>query len=305
MYKEIICPIDSSKDSENALHHAVDVAKQSSANLHIIHVVPSFVGSMEDAMSKEAEAIFEQQDAAALAKGEALLKQAKDYALSQGVNASTEAIGPLIVDPTEIIVQKAKERNVDLIVMATHNRHGISRALVGSVTEGVLKEGIAPVLVSKGTSSSGARKHHRILVPIDGSDSSRQALSLAAKLASSLGGDSPTVVVFHVIEVTTLMQLGFAREGTESTRQHAQKLVDESVAALKAAGIQDVLGKLGTSHHASEALIEESEGYDIVVMGSRGLRPLHRLKNLHHIGSVTQALIRGAQIPVLATAPPS
>lgn len=52
-------------------------------------------------------------------------------------------------DPRAAINETAKELGVDLIVMATHGRHGISRVLLGSVTESVVRTAPCPVLAVK------------------------------------------------------------------------------------------------------------------------------------------------------------
>jgi nucleotide-binding universal stress UspA family protein len=50
-------------------------------------------------------------------------------------------------DPAQAIIDEAREEAADVIVMATHSRRGLRRALFGSTTEAVIKSGIAPVLV--------------------------------------------------------------------------------------------------------------------------------------------------------------
>lgn len=49
-----------------------------------------------------------------------------------------------------MIISAAKEKKVDLIVMGSHGRSGISRLLMGSVTERVIGHAVCPVLVVKG-----------------------------------------------------------------------------------------------------------------------------------------------------------
>lgn len=49
--------------------------------------------------------------------------------------------------PSEIIIESAREHDADVIVMATHSRGGLARALFGSTTEKVVRSGVAPVLI--------------------------------------------------------------------------------------------------------------------------------------------------------------
>ena len=65
--------------------------------------------------------------------------------LPEGSNV--EVVAEISEHPDRAIVAAARERAVDLIVMATHSRGPLARALFGSVTEGVVRSGVAPVLV--------------------------------------------------------------------------------------------------------------------------------------------------------------
>lgn len=61
--------------------------------------------------------------------------------------SNVEVVAEISEHPDRIIVAAARERDVDLIVMATHSRGPVARALFGSVTEQVVRSGVAPVLV--------------------------------------------------------------------------------------------------------------------------------------------------------------
>jgi nucleotide-binding universal stress UspA family protein len=63
-------------------------------------------------------------------------------------NGSKVEVQSVIADhPEKAIIEAARERGVDVIVMATHSRGPLARALFGSVTEQVVRSGVAPVLV--------------------------------------------------------------------------------------------------------------------------------------------------------------
>ena len=65
--------------------------------------------------------------------------------LPKGTKAHVEA--HVADDAAKMIVERAREEDVDVIVMATHSRKGISHLLFGSTTEQVVRSGVAPVLV--------------------------------------------------------------------------------------------------------------------------------------------------------------
>ena len=140
--KNILLPIDLGEGCEAALDYAVEIACAFGARLHLLHVVgmPSmgvpemgvaYASTMIDGMMTD--------DLHAL---ERLIER------HRGECAIAE---PLIKsgDAREAINETAKELGIDLIVMATHQRHGISRVLLGSVTESVVRTAPCPVLTVK------------------------------------------------------------------------------------------------------------------------------------------------------------
>src|ERR1700730_11076922 len=78
--------------------------------------------------------------------------------------------------PAQAIVDVAREREADLIVMASHQRHGLSRWLRGSVTEDVLARTHTPLLMIPGEGAPRFGPRRRILVPLDGSPTGEAAL---------------------------------------------------------------------------------------------------------------------------------
>ncbi len=87
-------------------------------------------------------------------KGQAIERRRaslEDYLSELGTRlpqASKVEVKAIIADhPERQIIEEARERGVDVIVMATHSRGPIARALFGSVTEQVVRSGVAPVLV--------------------------------------------------------------------------------------------------------------------------------------------------------------
>src|SRR3984893_13598905 len=78
--------------------------------------------------------------------------------------------------PAQAIVDVVREREADLIVMASHQRHGLNRWLRGSVTEDVLARTTAPLLMIPGAGAPLFGSRRRIVVPLDGSPTGEAAL---------------------------------------------------------------------------------------------------------------------------------
>src|SRR5438445_9273715 len=78
--------------------------------------------------------------------------------------------------PARAIVGVARAEHADLIVMASHQRHGFNRWLHGSVTEDVLQNTSTPLLVVPAKSVQSSGRTLRVLVPLDGSPAGEAAL---------------------------------------------------------------------------------------------------------------------------------
>ena len=86
-------------------------------------------------------------------------------------------------EPPEVIAETAREKGVDLIAMGTHGRRGIKRFIMGSVTSGVIGHASCDVLVVKKPCTQCTGEFASILLPFDGSEFSKKALSHAYALA--------------------------------------------------------------------------------------------------------------------------
>ena len=134
--KRILVPIDFSETSKAALRYGVELARALGSQLYLLNV-PS-------QKSEAAEAEF------SIGPFESMR------------NAAHDRLGPLLSEremrelrpecamrlctPSEEIVQHAAEHEIDLIVMGTHGRDGIARAMLGSVAETVVRRATCPVL---------------------------------------------------------------------------------------------------------------------------------------------------------------
>ncbi|HEY4696744.1 MAG TPA: universal stress protein [Gallionella sp.] len=143
MYQRILVPIDGSATSERALQEAIKLAA-GKARLRLVYVI-------EEAYPLDAEG-FAFIDYAALQEavrktGERALAQAAEKARNSGVTAQTallEANGERVAS---VIDGEALNWPADLIVIGTHGRSGLSRLLLGSVAEDVVRGASVPVLL--------------------------------------------------------------------------------------------------------------------------------------------------------------
>ena len=140
----ILLPTDGSESSKKAMAYALYLAKQCSAKVVGLHVT----GHRWE-RRKERGSIGEEPDVVQKIRREEeaeegrILQEIVDGAAQIGVAVETRtATG----SPSEEIVRLAKERLVDLIIMGTHGRTGISHFFLGSVAEKVVRWAPCPVL---------------------------------------------------------------------------------------------------------------------------------------------------------------
>jgi nucleotide-binding universal stress UspA family protein len=141
MYHRILVPIDHSTTAKRGLQEAITLAKAFDASLVLLHVV-EFVPVMIDLSGA---VVLEQLGTEMRAAGQRLLQQAHEAARSAGLASETHLEDSAAARVCDVIVQQARDRRCDLIVMGTHGRRGVGHALLGSDAERVLR--LAPCAV--------------------------------------------------------------------------------------------------------------------------------------------------------------
>ncbi|MFB6197729.1 MAG: universal stress protein [Halobacteriaceae archaeon] len=140
MAKHVVVPVDGSEQSDEAVRYVAD--EYPGAEVTLIHVIdPIEAGySAQATVPGYSEEWYEQSEEAA----EDLFEEARQEFESQSVDTVTE-----LGRPARTIVEYAEDEDhdVDLIVMGSHGRSGVSRVLLGSVAETVVRRSPVPVLV--------------------------------------------------------------------------------------------------------------------------------------------------------------
>lgn len=143
--KKILWPTDYSDLSLHAARYAQGLCKQFGATLHVIHVVPPPLGPDVALMvgPDVCAAVSEREIASAAREGiEKLLREQIDAAIPRVVHA-------FVGNPWSAICAYAKKNAIDLIVIGTHGRTGISHAVIGSTAERIVRHAPCPVLTVK------------------------------------------------------------------------------------------------------------------------------------------------------------
>ncbi len=141
--------------------------------------------------------------------------------------------------------------------------------------------------------------YERILVPVDGSETSKRGLSEACRLSKRTGG---RLKVLHVLDehylVNNYVGVVCTPELFEAMRRGGERILDEAAAAARDSGVpvEAVLRQSG-GRRVSDAIIDEAKAWpaDLVVMGTHGRRGLSHLA----LGSDAELVVRESPVPVL------
>ncbi|MCC2640078.1 MAG: putative Universal stress protein [Nitrospira sp.] len=200
--------------------------------------------------------------------------------------------------PSQAIQVVAETINADLLLLGTHGRTGLDHVLIGSTAERVVRMAPCPVLTVKaGKDDASFRKIgpiKRIVVPVDLSQCSFDALEYAARFAAHTGA---SITILHVMEPVAYgldFSLTLAMEW-KYHRKHLEERLKVLSACLTAHGVRaDHALQPGLPADSITAYVTE-HGYDLMIMGTHGRRGLSHIL----VGSIAGAMLRHAPCPVL------
>lgn len=151
MYQRILVPVDGSETSHAGLLEAIRVAKLTGARLCLLHAVDDmpFVMSADGYGAVSADLLKLVREA-----GEGLLAAAHAEVVAAGIDADTVLQDSLSGRLCDLVAQQARQWHADLIVLGTHGRRGIGRALLGSDAEQILRHAPVSVLLVRAPAGS-------------------------------------------------------------------------------------------------------------------------------------------------------
>lgn len=138
--KKMLCPVDYSVCSSEAMKYAAHIACGEEAKLYLMHVIDirgfGHESPLDFEMPKPSPETIER-----------IRKELQEDLVHErdGKKVQVEAI-VVVGKPVEEILKAAKEKAVDMIVMGTHGRTGLPHVIIGSVAENVVRKAPCPVL---------------------------------------------------------------------------------------------------------------------------------------------------------------
>jgi nucleotide-binding universal stress UspA family protein len=142
MFKRILVPTDGSDLSDKAIAAAIDLARTLNASvIGMTTLEPYSYSNLSEYRPETLDDYEARMDQA----GAERLGRVADAAARAGVSVETVSVKSF--SPYEAIIDTAKDKNCDLIVMASHGRRGLNAVLLGSETQKVLTHSSIPVMV--------------------------------------------------------------------------------------------------------------------------------------------------------------
>jgi nucleotide-binding universal stress UspA family protein len=287
---KILCAYDFSDASTEALEQAKAEAKSTGGTLALAHVMP---------LLYEAEPFFSQfkQDAA-------LDSTAAEAETRGAINDKVRAVlgeqaAEVFVDrgvPYAEIIRRAEAWGAELIVVGSHGRGGIARALLGSVAERVVRHAHVSVLVARPIRKSGV-----VLVATDLSEASLPVVEAAARAAERRNAR---------LVVVTALDWSYAAWGSiagapfgatpvvppPETQMEVRSAMRETMTReLERVGAKGEAQVIDGSPASAIAEQAETLGAELVVVGTHGRTGFTRLA----LGSVAERVVRAAACSVL------
>lgn len=291
--ENILLARDFSTSSQRAIGYAIDLAARMDATLHVMHAN----------VLREDPFDTTEEPATTLDKLREHLKQTTEAHVQStrydpgSVRRKHVLRRDMAAAPA--ILQYADEQDIDIIVMGTHGRRGLRRLLLGSVAEEVIRKASCAVLTVGRQEVKGLEKStiERILVPIDFSEHSREALRTAGELAALY---EARLDLTHIVEETlhptfygtTVRSIYDAQPAIEEkTIEHLEQFYQETE------GMDGEVEFHAEPGRAPEAIAEAAQGReaDLIVIATHGRTGMERFL----VGSVTEKVVRRTPCPVL------
>ncbi len=307
MYSKVIVPLDGSELSEQALPYAQLVARSLSAPIELVQAFdilsPGLLGPRHQRAVEQLQRGAQERALASLDP------------VRQRLEAAGHAVGVATQRgaAADTIVAQASADPTALVVMCTHGRGGISRWVMGSVTDKVLHTMPNPMLIVRATVTGPAAPEaslRSVVVPLDGSALSELALPHAVSVAAALSARitvlrvTPTPGYYRQQLTAATLEMGAIPNFDPASPEELTAEDAESAAMYLA----DVSNRMAIDHahgvvaehvahdNIAQSIIEQANVQpSLVVMTTHGRSGVGRMV----MGSITDRVIRYSNTPVL------
>lgn len=299
MIKRILFATDFSRWAKRAEDYACSLACSWRASLTVLSVAEFMPGLNPD------YPVNQQYLAELLKQASSQLVDLKGRAERRGIAVTTRMATGI---PSEEVITAARAEDSDLIVVGTKGKTGLEHVLLGSTAERVIRGAPCPVLTVRTEPADTDQGEdtmsrpvtlERVLVPVDFSDCSLDALEYAVVVAQQA---EASLMLLHVLEPVSYgldFTLGHIRT-REQLRESWTKRLEELASSHQQSHVQIKFGLRGGLPVDSILDSAQTLPCDLIVMGTHGRRGISHAFS----GSVAEAVLRKARCPVLTVRSP-
>lgn len=314
MYRVVMVPTDGSDWSRHAIPLGLAVAIPAKATIHLVSVldaaftapiygVPIATGGLTSGALLEPDAIPEVWDARREAQRGALREFADRLAAESGVMVTASLEDG---DVADALRRYAESHDVDIVVMATHGRGALARAVLGSVADALVHSSPCPVLLARPHGNLPreweAASIAHVLVPLDGTAESDTIVPWVADLSAVTGARCTLMYVSHpeilsgIAAPDALLDQVAAQRSEDAEQAHLERMAE-----LFRARAGNVSTKLLHVRAPADAIIEYAgtHAVDLIAMATHARRGLARLM----LGSTASTLLNKTRLPMLLARP--
>lgn len=289
--KQILAATDFSPAGDLASERAALLAQQHDATLHLLHVLPTISWAMFGRALVEHPLITEKH--LYQAARERLVNLGTAYQERYGITVQVHVD---IGRPYQRIADYVATHAIDLSVLGPHAENLARDLFVGSTARKFLHKGTHPALIAQSPATGAYR---RVLVAVDFSESSQQAVELAAAIAP----DAP-LHVLHIYDVMFEGKMRYAgveqeviQKYRDAAGEEAWRMMHEFISELPQ---RERVVPAVQHGQPARAILDEAQALqaDLIVMGKRGGFELDTL----FLGSVTESILHGIDRDLLLAA---
>ena len=293
----VLLATDGSLESTRAARMAAELSKNLGSELHVVYVEPlPNPYAVPETLTYDPEY---RDKIRKIAEREAREKLDEKVEKIREVGGEVAEAHARIGRPDVEIVGLAEELEAGLVVLGSRGLGSLKRAMMGSISDSVVRHAHGPVLVVRGNRRERDYLPGRILLATDGSEEAASATRAAVEIANATG--SELHIIFALFTDETLpYPHPYARErweaSVERAKHDARDFVDEQAKRIEAEGgtVKEAHLAFGTPDQEIVKLGEELDT-GLIVVGSRGLGGIRRAL----MGSVSGSVVRHAHGPVL------
>jgi nucleotide-binding universal stress UspA family protein len=302
MVERIMLPLDGSELAERAIHYVRDLAAQLEAEVYLLHACPP-----------EHKQYLRMHQMYLDDLAEEIKRRIKlDWQPAGDPAVSTDVI---LDEPVNAIFEYIKQKSISIVALTDHASSGMRAWAMGSVADKVVRGAGIPVLLihitEEYTASIQKGSIRKIMLPLDGSDSSAMAIPYAVKLAKKLKAGIELFSMAQTIYAQTIYMenvggsvIGFGSNFDvidAENKKFVDKYLQGVAGEIQKEGINVTQNSLVARDAGVEILeLEKKTQPDLVIMATRGRSNIARWA----LGSVAERVLHDGNTPILMVKEP-